>query len=235
MLLFYKYNLLFINMKKKELLAEFLGTFILVFAWTWAMIVDNLTGALWNVWIGLVFWLVIVVLVYTFWHISWAHFNPAVTIWLSIAKKFDRSKAIDYITAQILWWIFASFVLYLIFLSDFSSFEEIWYMWATLPRWSVLQSFILEFILTFILLIVIYFTAIHKKAVKWFAGLAIGFTIWLEAIFAWPITGASMNPARSIGPAFISFHFEHLWLYIVATILGAIIASLLYRWFEKWE
>ena len=234
MLLFYKntiYNLF--SMKKRELLAELLGTFILVFAWTWAMIVDHLTWSLWNVWIWLVFGFVIVVLVYTFWHISWAHFNPAVTLLLSVAKKFDKNKVIDYITAQILGWIFASFVLYLIFFSDFSSFKEVWYMWATLPRWSVLQSFVLEFILTFILLIVIYFTAIHKKAIKSFAGLAIGFTIWLEAIFAWPITGASMNPARSIWPALVSFHFEHLWIYIVATILWAIVASLLYRWFEK--
>lgn len=219
-------------MKKKELLAEFLGTFILVFAGTWAIIVDSLTGVLWNVWIWLVFGFVIIVLIYTFGHISWAHFNPAVTIWLSVANKFDKKKIIDYITAQILWWIFASFVLFLIFFSDFSHFSEVGYMWATLPRWSALQSFVLEFILTFILLIVIFFTAIHKKAVKGFAGIAIGLTIWLEAIFAWPITGASMNPARSIGPALVSFNFEHLWIYIFATITWAILASCIYRCFE---
>ena len=101
MLLFYKntiYNLF--SMKKRELLAELLGTFILVFAWTWAMIVDHLTWSLWNVWIGLVFGFVIVVLVYTFWHISWAHFNPAVTLWLSVAKKFDKNKVIDYVLGR---------------------------------------------------------------------------------------------------------------------------------------
>jgi len=103
------------------------------------------------------------------------------------------------------------------------------YLGATLPRGSVFQSFLFEFILTFILMIIICSSAVHSYAVKSFAGLAIGFTVGLEAMFAGPISGGSMNPIRSIGPAVVSGHFEHLWIYIVATILGAICAVFFYK------
>jgi aquaporin NIP len=220
-------------MKKKELLAEFMGTFILVFAGTGAIVVDSLTWGLGNVGVWLVFGLVVVVLVYCFWHISWAHFNPAVTVWLSVAGKFDKRCVLDYVVVQVLGWILASFTLFLIFSENFVHLKEVAYMWATFPRGSVFQSFVLEIVLTFILLLVVYFTAVHKNAIKELSGLAIGFTIWLETIFAWLVTGASMNPARSIGPALVSFHLDHLWVYIVATLIWAVLASLLYRWFEE--
>ena len=97
-----------------------------------------------------------------------------------------------------------------------------------MPRGSVAQSFGFEFLLAFILMLVISASAVHGKAIKDFAGIAIGFTVGLEAMFAGPITGASMNPARSSGPAVVSGHYEHLWLYIVATILGALLAALVF-------
>ena len=102
------------------------------------------------------------------------------------------------------------------------------YLGATIPSGSVSQSFGFEFILTFILMIVICSSAVHGKATKDFAGLAIGLTVGLESMFAGPITGASMNPARSIGPAIVSGNLEHLWVYIVATCLGAVFASMVF-------
>jgi aquaporin Z len=103
--------------------------------------------------------------------------------------------------------------------------SEVSYLGATLPYGSVTQAFGFELILTFILMIVICSSAVHGKATKDFAGLAIGLTVGLEAMFAGPITGGSMNPARSIGPAVMSGNYEHLWIYIAATIIGAVIAA----------
>jgi aquaporin NIP len=103
---------------------------------------------------------------------------------------------------------------------------------ATLPRNSWQQSFVLEVILTFVLMMVIFGAAVHGKAEKSFAGLAIGATVGLEAMFAGPISGASMNPARSIGPALISGNFGNLWIYIVATVLGALIAAITYKFLQ---
>ena len=111
--------------------------------------------------------------------------------------------------------------------------SELAYLGATLPRGSNLQLFIMEFILTFILMLVICGSAVHGKAIKSFAGLAIGLTVGLEAMFAGPITMASMNPARSIGPALMSGNIEVLWVYIVATILGALFAGLIFIKFIK--
>ena len=118
---------------------------------------------------------------------------------------------------------------------NFSTLSEVSYLGATLPSGSISQSFFFEIILTFILMLVISASAIRGKVTKDFAGLAIGLTIGLESMFAGPITGASMNPARSIAPAIISGHFEHLWIYIVATILGAILAAFVFVKFLQFE
>jgi len=127
----------------------------------------------------------------------------------------------------------ASLVLYFLFNEEANSLRELAYLGATQPKGSQLQSFILELILTFILMIVIYGSAVHGKAAKSFAGLAIGLTVGLEAMFAGPITNASMNPARSIAPAVISGNLNDLWLYIVAPIFGAIVAGLVFTNFIK--
>ena len=118
--------------------------------------------------------------------------------------------------------------LFLLLKENFVLVSEVSYLGATIPSGTASQSFGFEFILTFILMIVICSSAIHGKATKDFAGLAIGLTVGLESMFAGPITGASMNPARSIAPALISGNVEHLWIYIVATILGAVCAAVVF-------
>ena len=142
--------------------------------------------------------------------------------------EFERKNVIPYISAQILGGVFASLALYLLLRENFALVSDVSYLGATLPSGSVSQSFGFEFILTFILMIVICSSAVHGKATKDFAGLAIGLTVGLESMFAGPITGASMNPARSIAPALVSGNIENLWLYIVATILGAVCAALVF-------
>ncbi len=213
---------------KKKLVAEFLGTFILVFAGCGAIVVETLTGAMGHVGIALTFGFVVTALIYTFGHVSGAHFNPAVTISFALMNEFDRKDVLAYVLAQISAAILACLFLMLLFLEESKSAEALAYYGASLPRGSWYQSFGFEFILTFVLMLVIYGSAVHGKAVKSFAGLAIGLTVGLEAMFAGPICGASMNPARSIGPAIVSGNLEHLWLYIVATIFGATLAGVVF-------
>lgn len=213
---------------RNKLTAEFIGTFILVFAGAGAVMVNDITGALGHAGVAITFGFVIVALIYSFAHVSGAHFNPAVTIAFYAMGEFDRKRVIPYIGAQILGGIVASATLCFLLQEDFTHLSEVSYLGATLPHGSVAQSFGFEFLLAFILMLVISASAVHGKATKDFAGIAIGFTVGLEAMFAGPITGASMNPARSIGPAIVSGHYEHLWLYIVATILGALLAAVVF-------
>ncbi|MDC0963361.1 MIP family channel protein [Candidatus Pseudothioglobus singularis] len=213
---------------QKKLIAELIGTFILVFAGTGAIIINDIANAIGHVGIALTFGFVIVALIYSFAHVSGAHFNPAVTIAFWSMGEFERKNVIPYISAQILGGVLASLALYLLLRENFVLLSDVSYLGATLPSGSASQSFGFEFILTFILMIVICSSAVHGKATKDFAGLAIGLTVGLESMFAGPITGASMNPARSIAPALVSGNFEHLWLYIVATILGAVCAALVF-------
>jgi len=212
----------------KKLAAESLGTFILVFAGTGAIMINDIVNAIGHVGIAMTFGFVIVALIYSFAHVSGAHFNPAVTIAFWTMGEFHRKNVIPYISAQVFGAILASICLYFLLNENFNSVSEVSYLGSTLPRGSESQAFGFEFILTFILMIVICSSAVHGKATKDFAGLAIGLTVGLESMFAGPITGASMNPARSIGPAIVSGNFEHLWIYILATCLGAMAASMVF-------
>jgi aquaporin NIP len=207
---------------KKKLISEFLGTYFLVFAGTGAVVINELTNSLTHVGIATTFGLVVMALIYTFGHISGAHFNPAVTIGFYINGDISIKDGIYYIISQFLAAIAASATLCYLFGNVAS-------LGATLPRETWSQSFLLEFILTFFLMLVIFGSAVHGKAVKSFAGIAIGATVGLEAMFGGPISGASMNPARSLGPAVVSGTLEHLWVYLVATTLGAVIAAILYK------
>jgi aquaporin NIP len=209
-------------MLRKKLIAEFIGTYFLVFAGPGAMVIDAITKDITHVGVALTFGLVVMALIYSFGHVSGAHFNPAVTIGFWVRKDISLRESLFYILTQFAAALFASFTTYLLF-------GNVANLGATLPRSSETQSFVLEFILTFVLMMVILGSAVHGKAVKSFAGIAIGGTVGLMAMFAGPICGASMNPARSLGPALISGATQHLWLYIVATILGAIAASLVYK------
>ncbi len=207
---------------KNKLLAEFIGTYFLIFAGTGAIIVNSLTQSLTHVGIALTFGLVVMALIYTFGHISGAHFKPAVTIGFLVHGDIPFKDALAYIITQTLASIASSTTLLYMFGNTAN-------LGATLPRFSWQQSFILEFILTFILMMVIFGSAVHGKATKSFAGVAIGATVGLEAMFAGPISGASMNPVRSLGPALMSGSLQYLWIYIVATILATIVAALVYK------
>jgi len=213
---------------KKALIAELIGTYFLVFMGTGAIIVDHITGSLTHVGVSLVFGLVIMVMIYAFGHVSNAHFNPAVTVSFLIVGDISFKHAVQYIIVQLLGAIGASCTLLLLF-------GNVSMLGTTLPANSCQQAFGLEFILTFFLIIVIMYSAYNQQANSSFAGLAIGGTIGLEAMFAGPICGASMNPARSIGPALVSGNSQFLWIYVFSTTLGAAAAALIYRVLYKCE
>ncbi len=208
----------------RELLAEFIGTFVLIFAGTGAVMVDKLSnGAVTHLGISIVFGAVVTALIYSLGHISGAHFNPAVTLAFWSSGFFRRSLVMPYILAQGLGAIAASGLLRL-------CLGAVGNLGATLPRngyW--LQSLILETVLTFILMLVIFGSGLDRRAPIGFAGIAIGLTVALEAACMGPITGASMNPVRSLAPALISGNLQHQWLYWVAPIVGAQLAVVVYR------
>ena len=199
----------------KKYVAEILGTFALVFCGTGAIIINQQTnGAVTHVGIAITSGLIVMAMIYALGNISGAHLNPAVTIAFTLAKKFEIKQVAPYIISQLVGALLASLVLKYLFPTNE-------FLGSTLPSGAPLQSFILEFILTFFLMLVIINVATGSKEQGMFAGLAIGSTVLLEAMFAGPICGASMNPARSLAPAIVSGHTEHLWVYIIATTLGA--------------
>lgn len=208
----------------REVLAEFIGTFTLIFMGTGAVIVNQVSqGAVTHLGISGVFGAVVAALIYALGHISGAHLNPAVTLALWQGGFFRRHRVFPYILAQILGAIVASSLLLIIF-------GPVAKLGATLPlndNWQ--QSFVLEIILTFILMLVIFGAAVDPRSHQSFAGLAIGLTVGLEAACMGPITGASMNPARSFGPALLSGIWQHQWLYWIAPIIGAQLAMRVYR------
>jgi aquaporin NIP len=201
-----------------KLAAEFFGTFALVFAGTGAIVVNDVTGgAVTHAGIALTFGLVVLAMIYTVGDVSGAHLNPAVTLGFFAAGRCGMTTVLSYITSQLLGATAASLLMRVLFPQNET-------LGITLPAGSALQSFILEVVLTFILMWVILSVSTGAKEKGITAGIAVGSVIGLEAMFAGPISGASMNPARSVGPALVSMHFENLWIYLVAPVLGALIA-----------
>ncbi|WP_196894660.1 MIP/aquaporin family protein [Aureivirga marina] len=206
----------------KTYIAEFLGTFALVFCGTGAIVINDVTGGvIGHAGIAITFGLIVAVVIYTFGSISGAHINPAVTLSLALGKQFEAKKVLPYIIAQLLGAFLASLTMAFLFQHE--------NLGATLPRETEAQSFVLEFILTFLLMLVILFVS-NKKDISHFTGFAVGAIVLLEAMFAGPITGASMNPARSIAPAIVSGNISSLWVYIFATTLGAIVATFTWKY-----
>jgi len=198
--------------------AEFLGTFALVFAGTGAIVIDSASrGAISHCGVALTFGLVILAMIYTFGDVSGAHFNPAVTTAFAAARRFPWSDVPGYIVAQTAGAFAASGLLRILFPTDPT-------LGATLPAGSAWQSFVLEVVLTFFLMLVILSVSTGAKEKGITAGIAIGATIALEAMFAGPVCGASMNPARSLAPAIVSGHIESLWVYLFAPVIGALLA-----------
>jgi len=202
----------------KKYLAELIGTYAMVFAGTGAIVINHQSnGAITHVGIAITFGLIVMSMIYAFGGISGAHLNPAVSIAFTVAGRFPAKMLAPYIVSQLAGALLASLTIRLMFPTDV-------FLGATLPSGSDMQSFVMEFILTFLLMIVIVNVATGSKEQGMFAGLAIGGVVALEAMFAGPVCGASMNPARSFAPAVVSGHTEHLWIYITATILGAVAA-----------
>ena len=191
----------------KKYLAEFIGTFTLVFCGTGAIVIDQHTGGLiGNSGIAATFGLVVMTMIYSIGSVSGAHINPAVTIAFYLAKKFNAKEIPGYIIAQILGGIIASMILHILF-------PDNKLLGATIPSGSWSQSFILEFLLTFFLLFVI---------------MSVSHGSMEEGLFAGPVCGASMNPARSLAPAIISGEYDRIWIYLIAPLFGA--AGGMYVW-----
>jgi MIP family channel proteins len=206
----------------RALVAEAIGTFALVFAGCGAIVVDAKTSALGHLGVAFSFGLVIMVMIYAVGHLSGAHFNPAVTLAFALTRHFPWTRTVTYWGAQLAGALLAAALLR-------ASLGDYAHDGATLPSGSQGQAFLWELVLTFFLMLVIMAVATDSRAVGEAAAIAIGGTVGLDALFGGPITGASMNPARSIGPAVVSGEFHALWLYILAPAVGAALAGLTYQ------
>jgi aquaporin NIP len=207
----------------KKYFAEIIGTFALIFCGTGAIIINQEShGAVSHVGIAITFGLIVSAMIYSLGEISGAHLNPAVTIAFWVAKSFPAKDILPYILSQGIGAFLASFTLKFLFPTN-----EL--LGSTLPSGLPMQSFVLELILTFILMFVILNVAKGSKEQGMFAGISIGSVVLLEAMFAGPISGASMNPIRSLAPALTSGHLEHIWVYLSAPTLGALLAVFCWR------
>ncbi len=206
----------------RALVAELIGTFTLVFAGAGAIMVDEKTHQLGHVGVAIVFGLVIMVMIYAVGHISGAHFNPAVSFAFALTRHFPWTRLLGYWAAQVSGALIAAAILR-------GSLGNRAHVGATLPAGSQGQAFLWEVVLTFFLMFVIMSVATDTRAVGEAAAIAVGGTVGLDAMFGGPVTGASMNPARSLGPALVSGDLHALWLYIAAPLLGAAVGGLAYQ------
>jgi aquaporin NIP len=206
----------------RALAAETVGTFALVFAGAGAIMVDAKSHALGHVGVAISFGLVIMVMIYAVGHISGAHFNPAVSFAFALTRHFPWPRVAGYWLAQAVGAVGAAAILR-------GSLGNLADVGVTLPAGSQSQSFLWEVVLTFFLMFVIMAVATDTRAVGEAAAIAIGGTVGLDAMFGGPISGASMNPARSLGPALVSGDLHALWLYIVAPIIGTSLGALAYQ------
>jgi MIP family channel proteins len=206
----------------RALVAELFGTFALVFAGAGAIMVDAKTHELGHIGVAFTFGLVIMAMIYAVGHVSGAHFNGAVTFAFALTRHFGWRRAGAYWTAQLAGAIAAAAVLR-------ASLGHIAHVGATLPSGSDAQSFLWELILSVFLMFVVMAVATDSRAVGEAAAIAIGGTIGLDALFGGPISGASMNPMRSTGPALVSGDLHSLWIYLTAPVIGAALGALLYQ------
>lgn len=207
----------------RQYLAELVGTFALTFAGTGAIIVNVIThNGVGSLGIAVAFGLVVMVMVYAFGYISGAHINPAVTLGFAVAKHFPVSQIPFYWISQFTGAIFSSLLLRTLF-------GNVARLGSTIPLGPAWVSFVLEAVLGFLLMLVITAVATGSKEIGAVAAIAIGGMVALGAIFAGPISGASMNPARSLAPAIVSGNLGFIWLYLTAPPIGAVLGALFYR------
>jgi aquaporin Z len=207
----------------RKLAAEFLGTFALVFAGTGAIVINDVqNGAVSHVGVALTFGLIVLAMIYAVGDVSGAHLNPAVTFGFVAARRLPGSWAAPYVLSQCLGALTASALLRMLFPGHLT-------LGATQPAGPAVQSFVLEAVMTAILMLVILSVSVGPKEKGIMAGIAVGAVIGLEALFGGPISGASMNPARSLAPALVAANLDSLWLYLTAPVLGAGLAVLACR------
>ena len=206
----------------RTLAAEVIGTFALVFAGCGAIMVEAKTQALGQVGIAATFGLVIMAMVYALGHVSGAHFNPAVTFAFALTRHFPWPRVGAYWAAQLA----GALVAALLLRASLGNLAEVG---ATLPSGSQGQAFVWELVLSFFLMLVIMAVATDTRAVGEAAAIAIGGTVALDALFGGPISGASMNPARSLGPALVAVNLDAVWVYLTAPLAGATLGALAYQ------
>lgn len=203
----------------KKYFSEFIGTFTLVFCGTGAVTINEITnGAVSHVGVALTFGLIVMAMIYSLGDVSGAHMNPAVSFAFWVRQELSFSEFLKFSMSQIAGAFLASGLLKFLF-------PESLRLGSTLPSGPEMQSFILEIILTFFLMFVIAQVSTGAKEIGIMAGIAIGSVVLLEAMFAGPVTGASMNPARSLAPATISGNVHSLWIYLTAPFIGALLGS----------
>jgi aquaporin NIP len=201
---------------RQRLAAEVFGTFALVFAGTGAIVVNDVSGGVVShVGVALTFGLVVLAMIYAVGDVSGCHLNPAVTLGFFAARRFEAGLVLPYLAAQLCGALLASGVLRMLFPAHAT-------LGATIPAGSDVQSFVLEFILTLILMVVILSVSSGGRDKRILAGVSVGAVIALEALLGGPISGASMNPARSLAPALVAWRLESVWVYLTAPTLGAL-------------
>ena len=207
--------------------AEVIGTFALVFAGTGAIVVNDITqGVISQVGIALTFGLVVMAMIYSFGDISGAHLNPAVTLGFWLAGRLPAADVAPYVASQIFGALAGSVLVRVLFGPHPT-------LGATLPTGSVGQSFLLEIVITFLLMVTILNVATGAKEKGATAGLAVGAVVAIAALFAGPVSGASMNPGRSLAPALVSGQLQSVWIYLLAPALGSGLAVIVWRYSNR--
>lgn len=213
----------------KKYTAEFIGTFILIFAGTGSVVVNQQLGAALGLpGIAMVWGFAIIALIYAFGDISGTHLNPAVTVSFAVDKRFEWKEVPPYLIAQLAGALSASLLLHFLFPENKT-------LGITQPSGSEAQAFIMEVVMTFILMLVILRVSVGAKEKGITAGIAIGGTVWFLVLFGGPVCGTSLNPTRSLAPAIVTGNFQSLWLYIAAPFAGALTAVFVHKFLHTAE